>query len=231
MYRNITFSPGEYYHIYSRGVDKRPIFLNKKDYARFVKLLYLANSDESFNFTDTFGKRGQKGIDEVKRGIELVSVGAWCLMPNHFHLLVRVNLLEDSPKGESAVSAFMKKLLTGYSMYFNTRCHRKGVLFDGPFKAKHLDYDQYLKYQFTYIHLNPIGIIDTGWKEKHIADKKKAKDFLAKYEYSSYLDYSEVNRPEGKILNREMFQEYFETAIDFQNMIDEWINFTTEEML
>lgn len=229
MNRNITFSFGEYYHIYSRGVDKRKIFLNKRDYDRFVKLLYLANSDESFVFSEVFGKKGQKGLDEVKKGKEIVSIGAWCLMPNHFHILIKENHevgpCASSKNERSGISLFMQKLLTGYSMYFNTKCHRKGTLFEGKFRARHLDYDQDLKYQFTYTHLNPIGIIDSGWKEKYIEDKKKAKDFLDSYEYSSYLDYSGVDRPEGKILNRSAFPEYFETVVDFQEMVDEWINF------
>ena len=148
----------------------------------------------------------------------LVDIGAWCLMPNHFHLLIR-------EKTESGISTFMKKLLTSYSMYFNKKYHRTGSLFEGPFKAKHLDYDQYLKYQFTYIHLNPIGIVDSGWKEKRIEDKKKAKTFLDNYKYSSYSDYGGGKRLERNILNKEAFPEYFETVLDFKNMVSEWLNF------
>jgi putative transposase len=130
---------------------------------------------------------------------------------------------------ENGVSLFMKKLLTSYSMYFNAKYHRKGSLFEGPFKAKHLDYDQYLKYQFTYVHLNPIGIIDNGWKDKKIIDSKKAKVFLDNYKYSSYLDYCGQSRPERSILNKGAFPEYFESALDFRDMIKEWTSFSQEE--
>jgi putative transposase len=224
MNRKIIFSPGEFYHIYSRGVDKRNIFLNKNDYNRFVKLLYLANSDKKFNFADVFGKKRDKNIDEIEKGNEIVSIGAWCLMPNHFHILIKVNL-EVGPQGENGISVFMKKLLTGYSMYFNTKHHRHGALFESKFKAKHLDYDQYLKYQFAYIHLNPISLVDSGWKKKEIVDIEKAKEFLNDYKYSSYLDYLGVDRPEGKIINKKEFPEYFETTIGFKEMIDEWMDF------
>jgi putative transposase len=139
-------------------------------------------------------------------------------MPNHFHLLIKENK-------ENGIAIFMQKLLTSYSMYFNFKYHRKGSLFEGPFKAKHLDYDQCLKYQFTYIHLNPIGIIESGWKEKNISNKKKGKLFLNNYKYSSYLDYCGPERPEGNILNKGAFPEYFETDVDFQEMITEWMNF------
>lgn len=159
---------------------------------------------------------------DIPRGETIVDIGAWCLMPNHFHLILK-------EKVENGISMFMKKLLTGYSMYFNVKEQRKGKLFEGKFQAKHLDYDQYLKYEFTYVHLNPISLVDSGWKEKYIEDNKRAKNFLDNYEYSSYLDYKGIERPEGEILNKESFPEYFETAADFEEMVDEWINFKNNE--
>ncbi len=212
--RNFIFSEEEYYHVYNRGTEKRQIFMEEQDYERFVYLLYTANSDTPVHLSNYQGY----SLMEIPRGETIVDIGAWCLMPNHIHLLLK-------EKQEGGISIFMKKLLTGYSMYFNVKEKRRGKLFEGTFKAKHLDYDQYLKYQFTYIHLNPIGIIDNGWKEKHIEDKKKALNFLGRYEYSSYLDYCGVDRPEGKILNKEAFPEYFETATSFQEMVKEWVNF------
>jgi putative transposase len=212
--RNLEFSTDEYYHIYNRGVERRQLFLNESEYKRFITLLYTANSTESIHLSNYKGV----ALKDIPVGKPIVAVGAWCLMPNHFHLLVKE--IE-----EGGISHYLHKLSTGYSMYFNTKHHRKGALFEGPFKARHLDCDQYLKYGFTYTHLNPISLVDSGWKNKRIEDKKKAKDFLDKYEYSSYLDYCGVERPEGKILNREAFPEYFETVNDFQEMINEWINF------
>jgi putative transposase len=229
MNRNIIFSPGEYYHIYSRGVDKRKIFLNKNDYNRFVKLLYLANSDKSFKFSDVFGKKGNREIGEIDKGKEIVFIGAWCLMSNHFHILIKDNS-EVGSQDKGGISLFMQKLLTGYSMYFNTRYHRKGTLFESKFKAKHLDYDQYLKYQFAYIHLNPVSLVDSGWKKKEVVDIEKAKEFLNDYKNSSYLDYLGVDRPEGKIINRKEFPEYFETTTDFREMINEWMDFEDVEV-
>jgi putative transposase len=229
MNRNIIFSPGEYYHIYSRGVDKRNIFLNKNDYNRFVKLLYLANSDKKHDFADIFGRKGDREIGETEKGKEIVFIGAWCLMSNHFHILIKDNS-EVGLQGGGSVSLFMQKLLTGYSMYFNTRYHRKGTLFESKFKAKHLDYDQYLKYQFAYIHLNPVSLVDSGWKKKEVVDIEKAKEFLNDYKHSSYLDYLGVDRPEGKIINKKEFPEYFENTTDFREMIDEWMDFENIEV-
>lgn len=214
MGRNLVFAENEYYHIYNRGVEKRKIFLDEGGYKRFVFLLLTANSSTPVHLSN------YKGLSllEIPRGEPLVSVGAWCLMPNHFHLLVK-EIKKDG------ISLFMKKLLTGYSMYFNTKYHRKGPLFEGTFSAKHLDTDNYLKYQYAYIHLNPVGIIDSGWKEKKIKNLQKVGDFLNSYKYSSLLDYLENERDEKIILVKKDFPEYFESLIDFKEMINEWMDF------
>ena len=221
MTRNFVFSEDEFYHIYNRGVDKRLVFLEKSDYKRFIALLYAANSDTPVRLR--FNGHKAQGetlppLSEIQRGDTLVDIGAWCLMPNHFHILIK-------EKQKDGISLFMQKLLTGYSMYFNKKYERKGTLFDRPFKAKHLDTDNYLKYQYTYIHLNPIGIIESGWKEKKIKNKVEAKKFLLDYPYSSLQDYLGVKREENVIIEPKAFPEYFETLTDFKDMIDEWINF------
>lgn len=225
MQRRFDFSIGEYYHIYNRGTDKRTIFLNSYDYNRFIVLLYLCNSTkpvdisnlirEGLSFTDLLG---------IKIEERLVDVGAYCLMPNHFHLLVRENR-------ENGISLFMKKLLTAYSMYFNKKNDRKGRLFEGSFSAKHADTDEYLKYLFSYIHLNPIKLIDSEWKENGIKDRVGAKKYLDGYFYSSYLDYFGINRKESEILTPEVFPEYFSEFSDFEYFIDEWLSFKAKDEL
>src|SRR3989344_6304412 len=115
MDRKTPFAKGEYYHIYSRGVEKRKIFLNTKEYNRFVALLYVMNQNVPFRM-DNFLRNNPnnlKNIFKEKREKALVSILGYCLMPNHFHLI----LYEHT---EGGISKFMGKLLTAYSMYFNT---------------------------------------------------------------------------------------------------------------
>ena len=212
--RRLKFSEGEYYHVYSRGVEKRKIFLDDSDYKRFVALLYTANSDTPIHLSNYQGK----ALPDIPRGEFVTALGAWCLMSNHFHLLMK----ETHPNG---ISTFMQKLLTGYSMYFNKKYQRTGSLFERKFSAKHLDSDQYLKYQYAYIHLNPIGIIDKGWKNKHLTNKKAAKNFIEVYRYSSYPDFLGKSREESVILERASFPTYFEFMHDFTSMINEWIQY------
>ena len=116
MLRKDPFMTGEYYHIYNRGIDKRVIFKSGKDYKRFMMLLYLANSDDSFRF-DVILNNQHKIFSEIlviDRGQLLVSIGVWCLMTNHFHLLIRQEV-------DGGITKFMRKLGVGYSMYFNIK--------------------------------------------------------------------------------------------------------------
>ncbi|MHB8651880.1 MAG: transposase [Minisyncoccota bacterium] len=218
MQRSFIFSTDEFYHLYNRGVERRAIFLDDDDRARFTALLYVCNSKDPIyisNFSDW------RSVDffVLPRGERLVDIGAYCLMPNHFHLLVK------EPAGDNT-SIFMRKLLTGYSMYFNKKYHRTGALFEGAYKARHVNNDEYLKYLFAYIHLNPVKLIESGWKESGIRDRKSAQRYLEQYSYSSYLDYVDAEkRSARRILQRAVFPEYFSKPAEFSNFIDDWLTF------
>lgn len=224
MSRQINFfAPGEYYHVYNRGTEKRLIFVNDTDRIRFLSLLYLCNNKSPTRRSDYLNKSFEQLL-EIPREQTLVDIGAYCLMPNHFHLLLH----EHTKDG---ISILMQKLSTAYTMYFNKRYKRNGSLFQGRFHAEHSSNDNYLKYLFAYIHLNPIGIIDAGWKNHRINNKKKILDYLNSYRFSSYLDYAkkDLRFTEGKILNKSAFPEYFQTTKDFQTEIQDWINFSSNE--
>ncbi len=221
MNRKFNFSVGEFYHVYNRGTDKRIIFLDSYDYYRFIILLYLCNSSnpidiqkltrEGYTFTDFL---------KIDIGEKIVHIGAYCLMPNHFHLLIK-------EKQEGGVSLFMKKLMTAYSMYFNKKYERKGRLFEGTFKAQHANVDEYLKYLFSYIHLNPVKLIDSTWREDGIKDKIATQKYLQNYQYSSYLDFVGEDRINKKILTIDAFPEYFSGVKSFNDFINEWLMFST----
>ena len=125
--RPVQLVEGEFYHVYNRGTDKRTLFRDDTDRQRFMKLLYISNTAEHINVRNLLRKNNEPYTFE--RGAPLVSIGAYCLMPNHFHMLL-------TPIVKDGVSLFMKKLCTGYSMYFNKRYNRTGTLLEGPFKAK-----------------------------------------------------------------------------------------------
>ena len=223
MQRKTEFAIDEYYHLYNRGVDKRIIFNDQNDYRRFLVLLYLSNSKQEVRLGDRFQRKSTLS-DSFREEVsgELVSIGGYCLMPNHFHLLVR-------EKVENGISTFMKKLLTGYSMYFNKKYERTGTLFEGRFKAVHVNNDRYLEYLFSYLHLNPVKLIDSHWRDNKFFEKTKAKDFLGGYRYSSYQFYCGQKRPENKILDSKNFPKYFSGKNDFKSFIDNWLSFSEIE--
>lgn len=206
---------GEYYHIYNRGNSKQKIFHDKWDYLYFLKLLHVLNQKNNKQIRnqayDVF-------IFHEDRD-PLVSIGAYVLMPNHFHILI-------TPTEEGSISKYMQKVCTGYVMYYNQKYKRSGSLFEGKFKSQYANNDKYLKYLFAYIHLNPVKIIDKKWKEKGIKNIQKTLDFLGTYEYSSYLDYAnEDKRSLSVILNRKSFPDYFPSRKEFKNDILDWINY------
>lgn len=211
--RNIEFAPGEYYHIYNRGTNKMRIFHDFKDYDRFQKLLFTANGSKKVKFSDI-----SPGLTwTFDRKETLVEMGAYCLMPNHFHILIRA-------KTDKGVSTFMQKLLTSYSMYFNIKYQRTGRLFEGTFKAKHVKNDNNLKYLFAYIHLNPIKIIQSDWKENGIKNLSSAKKYLNTYVNSSYNEYClRDKREERLIINKNAFPTYFKTIKSFNDFINDWL--------
>lgn len=215
MARNLVFAPGEFYHIYNRGTEKRKIFLSRRDYERFIALLYLANGETPVDI-----KRQGSTLSELlvqDRGKKLVDICAYCLMPNHFHLIIRE--LEDC-----GISKFMQKLITGYTMYFNKTYERSGALFQGKFKSEQATEDRYLNYLIAYVHLNPIKIIEPKWKENGINDCKNAEKFLDSYMYSSFADYCKRDRVEKAILSLDAFPAYTLTPKDFHSSVVEWLD-------
>lgn len=211
--RKTDFILGEYYHIYNRGNGKQKIFHDEEDYGHFIFLLFILNTDKNIELR----KSKESKISNLKNE-KIVSIGAYVLMPNHFHIL----LTEKISKG---VSKFMQKVSTAYVMYYNKKYSRSGSLFESKFKSQHLNTDNYLKYVFSYIHLNPVKLLNKSWKEKGIKNKRHTLDYLEDYEYSSYLDYLGKSRWQNNILNKKDFPNYFPTPKTFSKEIFTWLSF------
>ena len=216
MLRKNPFIKGEYYHIYNRGIDKRTIFESKEDYKRFIMLLHLSNSINVIRLDNLIlcNRRSFKEVMTIDTEAPIVSIGAWCLMPNHFHILIK----EDE---EGGITKFMRKLCTGYSMYFNRKYNRQGSLLGGVFKSRLIgNDDNYMKYLFSYIHLNPLDISFSGWEYNNNVSNKEIKNILDTYEYSSYLDCLKVPRLENNIINHKNFPDYFENSKSFRDFVE-----------
>ena len=181
---------GEYYHIYNRGAHKAPIFCDEFDYQRMLSLLYIKNSIVNIKFSNINSEK----IYSYNRDDTEVDIIAYCLMPNHFHLVLKEIT-------EGGISRFVHKLCTSYSMYFNNKYDHSGTVFQGQYKYKHVGDEIYLQYLIDYVHLNPFGIEEPDLmktaKREHIDE---AIEYSKNYEYSSFKDYLGEERMQGVIL-------------------------------
>ncbi len=191
----------EYYHIYNRGNWKNDIFLDEDDYDHFEKLLYLCNSENKFTFRDDITENKIDAYN-LERGTPIVSILAWVLMPNHFHIIIISHRSDLWEKGYNPITEFMRRLSTSYVMYLNKKYDRTGGLFEGVFKSRHIGDDNYFNYLFAYVHLNPVKLIQLDWKTQGIADKNKTIDFLNKYKHSSFQNYLGTDKHLEKIFDR-----------------------------
>jgi len=204
---------GEWYHCFTRGVDKRRTFQSTTDYRRFQQVLYLCNSDIAVHRSD-LQHLSHADIFSYPRGKPLVELGAYCIMPNHFHLLIQEIV-------EGGVARFMQKVGTAYGMYFNIKNKRIGNLFVKPFRSKHVDDDAYLRHVAQYIHLNPVELFDPTWKTATQKNITRLESKLRGYEFSSLAEYLSLDRPEKSLLGAEAKDVLSDGLPELNNVITE----------
>lgn len=176
------------YHVYNRGVERRNIFQDDQDYRYF--LAYFDKYLGAIEFKDSFNRPYTK----LSLDVQLL---AYCLMPNHIHLVLK-------QKREGGITQLMRKVQTGYAMYFNQKYSRVGSLFQGVYKASLVQDDSYLMHLSRYVHLNPVSL-----------------GLLPElYPYSSYAAYLGESNP--SFLHKKDIFELFESVASYQSFVDEW---------
>ena len=225
------FVNSEIYHIYNRGVEKRTVFLKDNDYLRFIHDLFEFNdanlvipsnarfllshpSQVDYNHLSQLLEIESPKVGKRPRKL-LVEILAFCLMPNHFHLLIR-------QLASGGIIKFMQKLGVGYTMYFNTKNKRVGPLFQGRFKAVLINEPQHFAYIPDYIHSNPLDLIMPDWRENGLKNPKKAIDFMENYRWSSFQDYiGKKNYP--SVTQRKFLTKFFNGPQEYKKHIQEWL--------
>lgn len=206
MIRKVPLATGEYYHLYNRGVLKREIFLDDKDWARFLLLaIYFQFPIPIYNLgrpVSHFVKHRMFNIkiSEIEKIIQkrTVELAAFALMPNHFHFLVKETIT-------GGISKYMQRLGNSYAKYFNTKYKESGHLFQGSFKSVHITDNNQLLYTTAYIHLNPRTI--KKWQNKE-----------ENYPWSSFQDYVKKNRW-NRLLANEIITEQFEKSGEYLDWV------------
>jgi putative transposase len=206
-----SFAPNEWYHCYSRGLDKQTIFKNDRDYERFLQLLYLTNSERPIHRSN-LRTSSTPEILQIPRASPITAIGVFCLMPNHFHLLLK-EIREDG------ISNFMQRLGTAYTMYFNIKYKRAGSLLTTPFRSRHVKDDRYLQRVIQYIHCNPAELYESQWKEGVVKNPRLLQKRLLDYPYASFRAFTDNNALLRPILNEAVFE--VETQLPSRQMIEE----------
>lgn len=175
-HRTIQFAQGQYYHIYNRGVEHRPIFREEENYLFVLRL--------------------------VKRyvGALNISVIAYCLMPNHYHFLLR----QDS---EEPAGLLPQRVFNSYTKAFNKRYNRTGTLFEGRYKAVHVDKDSYLLHLCRYIHANPV-------KDGLVAH-------LSEWSYSNYQEW--IGTRNGTLVDRSFVHDLFPPGQTYEQFVRDYL--------
>jgi len=201
--RKTEFANEEYYHIFNRGVDKRIIFQSQKDYERFLISMELLNDRRNnlmvkWRDFKKFNPRAKlldfPEFNSSKRE-RLVDLMAYCLNPNHKHLIMKQLV-------ENGVQLYMHKLSTSYTNYFNVKYKRSGSLFQGPFKSVHINSNRQLLYLSAYVNSN------------HFIHGYKAEN---DWEYSSLWDY--LGRRSDSMCNLEPILNQFKTINEYEKFI------------
>lgn len=201
--RNHSFIKGEFYHIYAHGIADSKIFPAEKDYARFLTLLFAANSvdiiprlDRSIDLNLVWDILAGK----IKLCKPLIDIVCFCLMPTHFHLLLK-------ERSDANISKYLHRVLVSHSKYINLKYDRRGHLFESKFHSKHIGENDYLLILSSYIHKNPKKL--RTWKNK---------EYL--YPWSSYQDYIAKNRWQN-LIKPDIVKGQFKNTKEYKNFVED----------
>lgn len=198
--QNSNLTTGEIYHIFNRGNNKREIFLEKYDLNRFFLSMQEFNSEDPIGsiFEHQFKK------EKPKSNTRLVEFVCYCLNPNHYHFAVKQLI-------DNGITKFMHRLSTGYTKYFNQKHENSGALFQGRYKFKHIDTNEYLLHLSAYINLNP---------EAHQLGRSTSK--------LSWEEYINPDKNSG-ICNKEIIMSQFKNIAAYEKFAKDSLKIIKEE--
>lgn len=210
-FRKIVFKNDEIYHIYNRGLDRRVIFANKREFERAKQLIkFYSYRDTPVRFSKLLNiplLKREEILQSLYTGERLVDILSYCLMPNHFHFLLKQKL-------DKGISIFMSNVTNAYTKYFNTKYKRSGPLLGGVFKAVYIESEEQLVHVSRYIHINPVvsSIIKVN--------------VLKEYKWSSYPEYLSIS--DDQITSKDLILSMFKSVKDYENFVVDQISYAKE---
>ena len=213
--RKVFLANGEVYHVFNRSIERKPVFISKKEYFRALTTVdFYRFANPPLKLSKALILEREKRIEFFRqlkdRGQQLVEILSYCLIPNHFHFLLRQQL-------NNGISRFLSNFANSYTRYFNTKYQRTGALFQGIFKAVRIENDEQLVHVSRYIHLNPVVsfLVDEGNLEGYL--------------WSSLPEFLDIEKRElcstGAILSffssKNKYREFVHDQIDYTKKLEE----------
>lgn len=215
------FTKNGIYHIFNRGVDKRRVFLHDKDYLRFIHDLFEFNDVNELPNTTYYFSWMSGGIKPIYIQKEreprklLIEILAFCLMPNHYHLLLR-------QKTEDGIVKFMRRLNMGYAKFFNEKYERSGALFQGRYKAVPITTEAHFIHLPYYIHANPFDLVTPEWRTQKLSNVNNAWKHLESYRWSSHRDYLGLKNF-ASVTQRDFLGEILGNPREYEKEFRKWL--------
>lgn len=207
-HRKIVFRNEYFYHIFNRGIEKRVTFSNRRNYLRMLELLKFYSFKvvplRYSRFIELPKDKQQQIYLKMVESGKLVDIISFCLMPNHFHILLK-------QLHENGIKIFVSNISNSYTKYFNIKNSRQGPLFQGTFKAVLVEDDNQLIHLVRYIHLNPVSASMINLDE------------LRLYEWCSHKYYLKSNNDE--LLNKQPIMNFFKTMEGYQSFISDQVEY------
>lgn len=206
--RKVIFRNEELYHVFNRGIERRDIYINKKDYERALKLIkFYRHKDIPIRFSQMYQQPldiRNKILKKIYQSEKIVEILSFCLMPNHFHFLLKQKL-------EKGIATFISNITNAYTKYFNTRNNRVGPLLQGTFKAVLVETDEQLIHLSRYIHLNPV------------VSSVITEERLDSYPWSSYSEYLGLSH--NNISDKDFILKMFRSVQHYKEFVTSQIDY------
>lgn len=209
--RNLVLNNGQIYHVFNRGVERRKIFTNKREYRRAQELIkFYRHKEIPIRYSKLMLQPlviREEILKDLYKREKRVDILAYCFMPNHFHFVLRQNL-------DNGISKFTSDFSNAYTKYFNTRNSREGPLFQGIFKAVFIESDEQFMHVVRYVHINPV-----------VSSLIKQED-LDKYSWSSYPEY--LGLSDNSIAEKGSLLGMFKNVVGYKKFVNDQIGYAKE---
>lgn len=206
--RRTVFATDQIYHVFNRGVERRPVFTLKRDCKRAITALdFYRFKEPPLRLAKALileKEAREKFFTNLKKCSKLAEIVSYCLMPNHFHLLLKQKL-------ENGVPKFLSDFSNSYTRYFNTKHKRIGPLFQGTFKAVQIETDEQLIHVSRYIHLNPVASLVIKEEE------------LDTFPWSSFPEY--LNLKIEEVCNQKIILDFFSSRGNYRKFVHDQIDY------